>query len=163
MKCAGTTLDRVSVRISACGILLCRVVDLLSIGRQQITPVATVVGRKGNTALIETDAAVVHSSEQVVRFDRIEGDIGFGLPSERAILVDTLVAMTIAISASKRARRSAQIRKWQIVPRAKISPLLPVFGSINCRACRGQRSTGEERRGSRHDCRTTDSNNLGCP
>src|SRR5439155_4822396 len=124
-------------------------------------PVRAVIRRESNAALIKADSAVRHPCEQIVRFGRTEGDVRFGLPPERAILIDALVAAAVASFASQCAGGLAEIGKRPIACESRISGLGSLVGRIDCccRCCEGP--AGKERGFFCHDRRTTGGYDIG--
>ena len=60
-----TRVDRVTVRIASHKLLAGGVVDLLAERRQEVAPLVAVVGRPIDAALVEADAAVVLTGNEV--------------------------------------------------------------------------------------------------
>src|SRR5262249_50309401 len=78
-------------------------VQVLPEGRQLVTPVLTAVEREVDPAVVEPDATVVLPGHQIAVIGRVDRDRLFRLPAERAVLVNTDVAVgRVAVAAADR-------------------------------------------------------------
>ena len=127
------------------------VVELLPERRQQVAPVAAVVQRPGDRALVVADPAVVRAGQQVGRLGGIVDDVVLGVAPEGAVLVDPDVAVGIAVAAAERPAGDADVAlaglggdravggEQPVVGRAHAAPVVDLLGRL-------EQAAGEERR-----------------